>query len=154
MFGIALGAFCVPFWTHVGAFLASKSTQVPSKMPFQALSSSKTWFSRKPCKTNGFSMFFDPQADPKMDQNKPKTDPRGSWKPSCFMLNFVFNFDPFWGPFWTLFGSLLGTKIAPKSISKSFKNQVAPTYPQKTAPRGPKTAPRGPSIAPNAKPRD
>ena len=141
-----------PFWDRsgslLGAFLASKSSQVPSKMPFQALSSSKMRFSRKPYKTNGFSMFFDPKIDPKTTQDRPKTHPRGSWKPLNFMLNFMFNFGPVWAPFWTLFWSLLGSKIGPKSMPKSFKNQVVPTYPQETAPRGPKSAPRPPQEAP------
>ena len=45
-----LAPFWVPFESLLGPLLAPKSTQYPSKMPFQALSSSKTRYSRKPYK--------------------------------------------------------------------------------------------------------
>ena len=38
----------------------------------------------------------------------------------------------------------MGFKIDPKSVPKSFKNKIVPTYPQKTASRGPKTFPEAP----------
>ena len=93
-------------------------------------------------------MIFDPKIDPKTAQDGPKTDPRGTWKPSYLMLIFVFDFDPFWGPFWAPLGTHLGLQIGPKSIQQIIKNNLVPTCPQETAPRGPKTATRGPKIAP------
>ena len=38
----------------------------------------------------------------------------------------------------------MGLQIVPKRRQKSIKNNLMPTCPQETTPRGPKTAPRGP----------
>ena len=51
-FDLILDPFGVRFGSLLGSLLASKSTQDPSKMHFQALSSSKTRCSRNPYKTN------------------------------------------------------------------------------------------------------
>ena len=95
-------------------------------------------------------MNSDLKIDPKTTQDRPKTGPRVSRRHPFLILIFVFDFGPFWDPFGVDLESLLDFKIGPKSVPKSIKNQIKPTYPHQTAPRGPKSAPRGPKTLPGA----
>ena len=151
-----LDATLAPFWLRFGnlfgPFLGPKSGQVPSKLPFQALSSSKPWFSRKHLKTFVF-IIFQLKMGPKTTQNWPKTTPRRSQKRSFFMLNFGFNF----GSFGLHFGSILGPFWAPRSTQNRTKNpskiklqQHASTGPPREALRPPQELPRPPQDRPKS----
>ena len=142
----------VPFWVplgvHFGALGGPSWPQVGSKTPLATPFLSKSRFSKKARKTNGFSMFLPLEMAPKTPQDHPKTPPRWSQRGTFSMFKIVIDFGALWAPFWVPLGGPFGSQKGTQNRSNLHPWLRAPPRSSKKAPRGPKRAPRGPQEGP------